>query len=225
MVGMEVMGEGRQTGHVAEEWFRSPAWDESAQAEFEVRLGRARPRSRQQYLRIKGLALRDHGEVDGARALFQRVIREPGFDHEAAFAEEILGDLAAREGDRAAAERHYRRVLAAYPAISGTTGTVQISLAELLLDTGLEADRGEALALLNSWIADTARTKFDSQLFRWHLALIRAAEQAGDQETVRRAARAALELAGRGPQLSRHKDVGLVQTDPSTLHRLRMLVR
>ncbi|MGO8956786.1 MAG: hypothetical protein ACLQFR_05360 [Streptosporangiaceae bacterium] len=44
------------------EWFRSPAWDESARADFEVRLSRARPHNRQQYLLIKALALRDHVE-------------------------------------------------------------------------------------------------------------------------------------------------------------------
>ena len=166
-----------------------------ARADFEARLGCARPRNGQQYLRIKALALRDDGQIRASKALFRRVIDEPGYDHEVAFAEEMLGDLAAREGDRDLAERHYRRVLAGHRSMNGTTGTVQISLAELLLDTGHEADRDEALALLNSWIADTGRIKFDSQLFRKHLALICAAEQTGDQETAR--ARAAASRAWR----------------------------
>lgn len=57
------------------EWFRSRAWDESAWADFEVRLSRARPHNRQQqYLRIKALALRDHGQIEASKGLFRRVI-------------------------------------------------------------------------------------------------------------------------------------------------------
>jgi hypothetical protein len=33
---------------VADEWFRSPAWDKPARADFEARLARARPHNRQQ---------------------------------------------------------------------------------------------------------------------------------------------------------------------------------
>jgi hypothetical protein len=59
-----------------EDWFRSPAWDQAARAEFELRLARARDHNRPQYLRIKGLALREAGLVDAARVLWQRVRSE-----------------------------------------------------------------------------------------------------------------------------------------------------
>jgi hypothetical protein len=65
----------------------------------------------------------------------------------------------------------------------------------------------------------------DHVLFRWHLVRIRLAEALGDRETIRRAARTALELVGRGPQLPRHPDVGLVRTDKATLKRLRKLAK
>jgi hypothetical protein len=99
-----------------------------------------------------------------------------------------------------------------------------MSLAELLLDTGRHAAREEALALLSTWI-NRQGVKLDSQLFRWHLDLIRVAQIDGDGETVRRAANTALTLANRGPQLPRHPEVGLVQTDKATLKYLRKLAR
>lgn len=114
-------------------------------------------------------------------------IEEPGYAHEVAFACEKLGDIAVHQGDRQAAEEYYRRVLIDNPTLDGTTGCVEISLAELLLDTRREPGRDEALALLNSWLKRPGM-KLDSQLFRWHLVLIRLAEQTGDCETARRAA-------------------------------------
>lgn len=200
-------------------WFRSPSWDAGARTEFERRLARARPDSRQQYLRVKAVALIDAGQPDAAAALLRRIVDAgDSYRHEVAFACERLGDLAAAGGDRLGAEQFYRRVLADQPSLSGTTGGVEIALAEIL-----EVERHEEiLALLDAWMARPG-PKFDNQLFRWHLTLIRVAEAMGDAETVRRAARTALEIAGRGPRLSRHKDVGLVRTDAATRRRLRDL--
>ena len=135
---------------------------------------------------------------------------------------ESLADMAVERGDRATAEQLYRRIVIEQPSGSGTTGGIEISLAELLLDKGDPDARDQALALLDSWMG-RPRMKFDNQLFRWHLNLIRIAEAAGERETVRRAANSALTLAGRGPQLPRHPDVGLVRADEAILERLRAL--
>jgi hypothetical protein len=72
---------------------------------------------------------------------------------------------------------------------------------------GLVPDRN--FQLCRSW-----RTEFRSQ-----------AEATGDEETMRRAASVALDLASRGPRLPRHPDVGLVQTDEATLRRLKNIAR
>jgi len=206
-----------------DEWFRQPGWDGSAREDFEQRLARSRPHNQQQYMRIKALALEEAGETRGSQELLQRIIDFPdGYSHEAAFALERLGDIASRQGDRNRAKDYYHRVLNDHPR-SAATGSVEISLAEVLLDEG-SAGCAEALELLNLWIARPG-LKFDSQLFRWHLALIEIAEHSGDRETARRAAGTALELAARGPQLPRHKDVGLVHTDKRTLRRLRNLAK
>ena len=205
------------------DWFRSPDWNEPARTAFEARLARARPRNRQQYLRIKGLALRAAGHTAAARELLERAADHPdGHFFMTVSAWESLADMAVERGDRATAEQLYRRIVIEQPSGSGTTGGIEISLAELLLDKGDPDARDEALALLDSWMG-RPRMKFDNQLFRWHLNLIRIAEAAGDRDAVRRAANSALTLAGRGPQLSRHPDVGLVRADEAILERLRAL--
>jgi len=210
---------------MADEWFRSTAWDDAARVDFEMRLARARPYNQQQYLRIKGISLRHARQMDGARELLERAADFPdGYLHETVSAWESLADMAVERGDRVAAEQLYRRILVEQPSLSGSTGSIEISLAELLLDGGRPQQRDEALELLNSWIERTGM-KFDSQLFRWHLALIRIAEATADYETVKRAANIALTLAERGPRLARHPTVGLVEADKLTIKRLRKLAK
>lgn len=175
-------------------------------------------------MRIKGLHLHEAGERRGARQLWERVltldapagIQIPG-------ALEHLGDSYATE-DPTTAERYYRRLLRDFPTLNATSHTVEISLAELLIDSEDEARRDEAVTLLNDYLA-RGIAQFPNTLFRWHLALIRIAEATGDKETVQRAARTALDLAGRGPVFPRHKDVGVVKAETKTLRRLRRLAK
>jgi hypothetical protein len=208
---------------VADDWFRSPDWSTPARSDFEARLARARPYNRAQYMRIKGLALAEAGEKQGARDLWGRVMEsiEELAAGQQPSALEHLGDSYAHE-DAALAENYYRRLVAEYPTLNGTSHTVEISLAELLIDKGDRANIEEALAFLNSFL-ERGTSQFPSVLFRWHLALIRVAQATGDDETARRAARTALDLAGRGPVFTRHKTVGVVQADRQTLKRLRKL--
>lgn len=210
---------------MADDWFRSPDWSPAAQEDFEKRLSRARPYNRAQYMRIKGLALSEAGEHCGARDLWDRVLRstEELSAGQQAPALEHLGDSYVHE-DTATAEGYYRRLLAEYPTLNGTSHTVEISLAELLIGTGNRGSMEEALVLLNSF-GDRGTAQFPSVLFRWHLALIRIAQATGEKETVQRAARTALELVSRGPVFPRHKEVGVVHADTKTLRRLRKLAK
>lgn len=210
---------------MAEDWFRSPDWSPEARADFEARLSRARPFNRAQYMRIKGLALAEAGEKRGARQLWERVLEstEELAIGQQASAFEHLGDSYAAD-DPAAAERYFRRLMTEHPTLNGTSHTVEISLAELLIDKGDRNSIEEALALLNSFL-ERGTSHFPNVLFRWHLALIRVAEATGDHETVQRAASTALDLAGRGPVFSRHKTVGVVRSDAKTLKRLRKLAK
>lgn len=205
------------------EWYRTAEWDTAAQTDFESRLERSRPHHRQQYLRIKGLSLRAAGNLDAARELLERAASAPdGHIHESVSAWEALADMAKARGDGVEAERLYRRILDDHPSLSGSTGSVEISLAELLIDRAGARETAEALELLRSWI-EREGMKFDNELFRWHLCLIKVAERNGDRETAQRAARTALGLAERGPQLTRRPDVELVEADRKTLKHLREL--
>jgi hypothetical protein len=210
---------------VTRDWFRSPDWSPEAQRDFEARLRRARGHSRPQYLRIKGLALGGAGEAEGARQLWLRVLdsTEEFAELEYPGALEHLGDSYAA-GNPALAEHYYRRLLAEYPSLGGTTATQHIKLAELLLDRGTAGDVDEAADLLDDW-AQSARVPFPNAHFRWQLAAIRVAEAKRDPDASRQAARTALSLAGLGPVFPRHKTVGVVHADKATLKRLRKLAR
>ena len=209
---------------MADDWFRSPDWSPEAHAEFEARLRRAHASNRTQYTRIKGIALSESGQVDAARSLWHRILdSDSGHQFEKATTIEHLADSYVGQ-DPATAEQYYRRLLTEHPTLNGTTATAEISLAELLIDKGNPASMEEALALLNSFL-ERGTSQFPSVLFRWHLVLIRVAQATGDKETWQRAARTALDLAGRGPVFPRHKTVGVVEADSHTLKRLRRLAK
>lgn len=154
---------------------------------------------------------------------YQRVYWAQDPDVTRAFALEHLGDCHVRE-DPAMAEHYYRRLLAEYPTLSGTSPAVEVSLANLLIDKGDQASLEESFALLNSYL-ECGFMQFPSNLFRWHLARIRIAQATDDKETVRRSARTALDLANRGPVLPRHMALGVVQADEQTLERLPELAK
>jgi predicted Zn-dependent protease len=177
--------------------------------------------SRPQYLRIKGLALAESGNTEAARELWLRLVSDRISTVDAYAAHEHLGDLARREGRLHEATHHYRKVIEENPSLNGTTHMVEVSLAEMLLDEANPTKADEAVRLLQSALRRGGL--FNDQLFRWHLALVRAAVQLQDVETQRRAARTALSLAEQGPTLSRHPTVGVVRTDEITLRWLQAI--
>ena len=202
---------------MGDEWFRSPEWHSVAREDFQRRLGRSRKTSRSQYLRIKAIALGDAGNTDGALELLRRVVDEYPDALDVPHAFELIGDYERASGRLAEAEFAYRYILAHWPDLNTTSGMVHISLAEVLL--ALERVTA-ALDLLEEAVP---HLQFNSQIFRWNLALARAADLQGDVETRRLAARRALELTEQGPQLSRHPEVGLARPDLATLALLRRL--
>jgi hypothetical protein len=206
---------------MAADWFRSSAWDASSQEDFERRLARARPANRPQYIRIKALAIAAGGQDVAAQVLFERVVRDYANSLDCRASLENLADMARMRGDLPKAEETYRRLLTQWPDLNATTGLAEVSLAEVLLDGPGIPRAVEALALLESAMRRGGALRLNANLFRWHVALIRAAEVIGDRETVKRAATTALRLADRGPQLARHPTVGLVAADPETLSWLR----
>ncbi len=209
---------------VSDEWFRGTAWDDTAQDEFERRLTTALPDVRAQYLRLKALSLLGTADLDAARDLLRRAVEQPGIDAVArASAHEQLGRIAVQQGDPGLARTHYRQALAGSSS-TGTTGTVEIGLAELLVDTGEDAALDEAASLLTAWI-ERAGSRHPAQLFRWNIALLRIAEADGDRHTAREVARTALTLAAEESLLPRQKGAPRVAADARTLDRLHELAR
>jgi tetratricopeptide (TPR) repeat protein len=196
------------------DWFRDPAWDRATRNQFEERLNRARVGNRAQYLRIKALALRDAGELHGAKELLNRVVSDYLESVDCGFCLELLGDIGRQEGSAEVAERNYREVIRRWPDLNGTTGMVEVALAEVLTESGANRHE-EVLRLLDS--ALKRGRMMNSDLFRWNIALAKVAEQLGDAETVSRAARTALSLTKLGPQFPRHPTVGLARPDAATL--------
>jgi hypothetical protein len=139
-----------------DDWFRSPDWSADAREDFEQRLRRARIYNRAQYLRIKGLALADAGEVAAARELWLRVVEdtdELAGGHKAGALEHLADSYSAE--DSPIAETYYRRLLTEHPSLNGTTATQHIKLAELLLNRGSPRDLNEAAELLIRWADET----------------------------------------------------------------------
>jgi hypothetical protein len=207
------------------EWFRSPDWSEADRSDFERRLARSRGYNRAQYLRIKGLALLDAGEICGARGLWTRVLGDDGeFSEMQRFAAlEHLGDSYV-EDDPMLSENYYRRLLADNPSLNSTTATQHIKLAELLIRRGDGQALKEAAELLIQW-PELASLPFPNAHFRWNLAIIELAEATGDQEAAQKAARRALDLVVREPVFPRHKTVGIVHADRRTVDRLERLAK
>jgi tetratricopeptide (TPR) repeat protein len=180
------------------DWFRNAAWDEAAQADFYTRLARARRKA--EYMRIKGVYLYDAGEVQGAVALWSRVVEENSHDLSVNGALEKLGDAYQRLGDRRAAEDSYRSLMARVRAEGrawGSSGLTGVSLAEVLLDSGTAPAAGEAGTLLDE-ASQVPHLRLSSSLFlRYLVARARWAELSGRADP-RPPAREALELADDG---------------------------
>jgi tetratricopeptide (TPR) repeat protein len=208
-----------------DEWLRSRGWSEADRADFEARLARSRRYNRAQYMRIKGLALSNAGEINGARALWLRVLAADGeFSTMEGFAAlEHLGDSYI-EDDPTLAEYYYRRLLADNPSLKSAAATQHIKLAELLIQRGDDQDLKEAAQLLIQWPV-VARIPFPNARFRWNLAVIDLAEATGDRKTAIEAARRALDLADRGPVFPRHKSVGVVHAEHRDLERLKRIAK
>jgi tetratricopeptide (TPR) repeat protein len=207
---------------VAEHWFRSGEWNAEARADFEVRLARARPSNRAQYIRIKALALMDAGNDPDAESLLERVVRDyPDEWTEVAPSYESLGILRRRARDLPGAEKAFRAAIMVSPTLSCTTGEVHIELGEVLLESN--PDRaGEVEQLLRE---GQPHAKLNTSVFRWNVLRARLASVQGDATAARAAAEAALALLDAPPQFSRHPTVGLARPPQNLVAELEGIAR
>jgi tetratricopeptide (TPR) repeat protein len=211
---------------VSDEWFRSPDWSPQAQEEFERRLGRARDFNRSQYLRIKALALVNHGgtaEASGARELLVRVIEGYPDSGDVVMAHEHLAELDVREGQRSSAKAHYRMALRLAPQ-RHVYGDAALRLPELLIEDGGDDERDESSAAAGR--DHDKRSRLRESAFRYAVARARLAHASGNKVEARQYAGHALREAARDtPDFPRHPTVGLVDADRNVLKEMRKLAR
>jgi hypothetical protein len=213
---------------VEDEWYRSSAWEATDQERFEEKLRRARPRSRAQYIRLKGLALagsKRRSERQAAPTLFQRVIREHADDQlQAAMARADLGRFYAEKGEHHLAADALRSCLDAEAALDGGglhTGS-ELALAEVIVRAEWEDRYPEALDLLEA--AERAGLTFKVERWRWAIAHARIANRCGRGSEAQSFAAAALALLDDpSPDFPRHPDVGLIDADRKTVRELKRL--
>lgn len=201
-----------------DDWYRSPGWTVADRESFERRLARARSWNRPQYLRIKGLALREAGHHDAALLLWQRALDNDDDGFETPHLLESMAE-ALQQDDPARAEQLLRRLLTEHPDLNNTTQMAEVLLAEILIRGGSEAGLEEAYRLLDSWQVKRA-SPFPVNLFRLYVAYVRLAEAVGDRGAAKEAAALSLGLAGRTGPFESHPAAGRVQADPAELRWL-----
>jgi predicted Zn-dependent protease len=207
----------------ADDWFRSSDWDDPARELFEQKLSRARSWTAPQYLRIKGLALLESGNVEPGRQLLLRLIAEyPEETSEVSVAHESLGESYHHESRARDAEHHYRAAM----SFGEPGSTTQLLLAELLLDTEQVKRYAEARDLLADERLVEEVESLRSDAFRHAVALARLEARLGNAPDASKWAIRALALRDEdvtGPRFPRHRDVGRVQSPPSLVAELAAL--
>jgi hypothetical protein len=198
------------------DWYRSTAWDAQIEAGFEERLRRARPANRAQYIRVQATYLLespDLGTREAGRGLLQRVMAEYPDDLDARTAMEQLGSSLADDGHLGEAEEALRRTLrmraGGHIGRSGTTGTTELRLAEVILASGDAARIPEAAELLGAAEPQVMHLRsFRNVVFRYLLASARVAWLRHDPAAPLLARDALAVAAETAPSFPRHPGVG-----------------
>jgi hypothetical protein len=214
------------------DWFRSPTWNAEIETNFDARLARARPAGRAQYLRVQAthlLASPDKDTREAGRQLLRRVLSEYPDSFEAKFASEQLGDSLANDGQLGAAEQALRetlRLCAASPiGRSGTSGTPELRLAEVILAGADHRRLDEAAALLAVAEPDVRQQAImRNVVFRFLLASARVAHLRRDPAAIDIAREALAVAAETSPSIPRHSDVGRPSATAAQLAELERIV-
>ncbi len=205
-------------------WAHRPEFDPAAMADFERRLGQARPPHRPGYLRVKAATLLqqpDEAAVPVAIDLLLRVVTESDHFLEVPFSHELLGRAYRRSGDLAAAEAHFRLAIETADDHRNGLALPELELAEITLEAGRYEDATAALQALE--LLERGMV-WNSQLYRHAVTKARLANLSGG-DPVPWATRA-LELAAEtGPQLARHPTVGLVDAPREELREMKHLAK
>jgi hypothetical protein len=212
-----------------DDWYRAPTWDAETAEAFERRLARSRAGySRSQYLKIQGSILTHStlpSDRQAGRELLRRAIDEDDNDQFNA-----VGALQTLAASLAADDQPHEAVTALRETlrltrkngISGTSGTAELDLAELLIRLDNAEQVAEAIGLL---VGVQTRVQEQSFLagtqFRFNLVCARTAQRTNNP-AAGSFARRALALADHGTSgLPRHPELGVVQVGPITRGELQ----
>lgn len=214
------------------DWFRSVTWDASVAAEFERRLARCRPDKRPEYMRIQAvyLARTDVPEFrEVAEALLRRVIEGYPDKPSTKSALEQLADLFADSGRYAEAEQLLRRLIdliATSPTgTSGTSGSVELKVAEVILAAGDDTRLPDAASWLDRHSARLALEPFYDMHFRHHLARARIATRSSAVDDAAEHAQSALSWADRTVSpFANHPDLGFAKVSPEQRSELVAMI-
>jgi hypothetical protein len=210
------------------DWFRSSTWTPQIAEAFEVKLTRARHSSRAQYLYIQGAHLTASPEADvreAGRTLLRRVAAEYPDDFHAKSATEQLGESFAGEGRFDEAELAFRetvRLCAESPiGRSGTTGTPDLRLAEIILLRGDARRLDDVAALLDDAEPEVrGQSIMRDVVFRFLLASAQLADLRSDPRAAELAREALAVAAETSQAVPRHPDVGRPSATPDQLAEL-----
>jgi hypothetical protein len=198
------------------EWFRSATWTPEIAQAFETKLGRARQTSRAQYIFIQGSHLTGSPDLsvrEAGRTLLRRVARDYPDEFHAKSATERLGESLAEDGLFDEAEEAFRETLRLCSESpigrSGTTGTPDLRLAEIILLRSGAIRLEEVSALLHAVEPEVRRQAImRNVVFRFLLASARVAHLRGDPGAAGLAREALAVAAEASPSIPRHPDVG-----------------
>ena len=207
------------------DWFRSESWDRES---FELRLARARPHSRPQYLRIQGLTFLETGRLElrpVAIELLERVYSDESeeADFERPTAPEFLGQAYEAAGDFERAAALYLEAIERQRA-ANHRGSPEFRFGAMVVREKLSGLYRRAFEILTDPALDS-HAWFDWHRFERAKCTAFLAERLGEQTIARDSAAHALALAAicSRPQFPRHPTVGLIDTDKPTLKALRRI--
>lgn len=215
-----------------DDWYRNTNWNDQIESEFEARLKRSRGNfHKAQYLRIQASYLLDSSTTENQKKgiqLMKRVINDyPEETFSTIHGNEQLGDYYLKNGDYEQAEKYFRIVTNHYHANSrsGTTGLADLKLSETILLSDQEDKLEEAYELSTSKFDETGGDLgLNDQKFYYATLMANLCLRMGRIEDASEYANSALQLSTiTEPQFSRHKTVGIINADKSTIDRLKKI--
>jgi tetratricopeptide (TPR) repeat protein len=200
---------------MSQDWFRKTSWSEQDQADFFLRLRRARPKSRPQYLRVQAITLSDTSPSldEAAITLLDVVLQQYPDSFETVSALSAKGKCLERMGRTDDACGYYRLAVNQMRHKPNVQTWAWLDLAWLIAREMKQKDYDEAFGLIDEFGRKGLR--FPVVEFQIEASRAFILSDRGELEKAADAARTALSAAAeRVSGLTRHPTIGLVGDIP-----------